>query len=225
MPFGTMIGTGSCPPARRVLCVIICWHVIVKGRVMFNTKKLAALLEYTWFAIRRTGSSVLIIHDWAMFRVPVDALPVTMCPDRDGDYLYVNVMPGDCDSLIRPCPQSALAHFLRWQDACSAPTQSILSLTELEPGKHGYCRGQDATGNEHLLGRWLTDLISPSLSVLQKKYRFECLTNHRIRVQAINDDLPVAVLAECRPDKVDPLGLSELFRGAVAASVRLRSSL
>jgi hypothetical protein len=193
------------------------------GSFMLSKKKFAACFEDTRFAIRRNGSSLLIVHDFAMFHVTADDLPALMCPEQDGDYLYTNIMPTSSDARIRPCPAPTLALFTLWQDVCNA--QALSPLEIIEVGKP-YCQCRDTAGNVHFLGRWLTDIFSSSLQRLQKAYRFEALSRHRVRMFAASDaSLPIAMLMECLPDQPsDPLGLNALLRQAMAAAVRLRTN-
>lgn len=191
---------------------------------MLSKRKLADYFEDTRFAIRRNGQSLLIVHDFAMFRVTTDDLPEQMYPEQDGDYLYQNSMPTPSDALIRPCPAPTLALFTFWQDVCNAQALSQLEITEV--GKP-YCQCRDTAGNVHYLARWLTDILSSSLKILQKAYRFEALTGHRVRVFAAFDAfLPIAMLMECLPGQpFDPLGLNALLRQTVAAAVRRRTDM
>lgn len=194
-----------------------------------NAQKFISFLESSVrFAVRREGQTILIVHDFAMFRSTVEALPSRMCPERDGIYIYYDEMVTFRKDfqVLRPAPE--IPHFALWRRACQADAVSSLELSNQlwRPARgEAYCQLTDAAGAVHLLGTYLTDTLSTSVGQLKKTYRFEALTGHRVRIFRHDDPAPpIALFMECVKDQpADPLGLKALFLEAMGAEVRRRA--
>jgi len=93
---------------------------------MFNKRELATFLEHALkFGVRRNGQSLLIIHDFAAFRLSCTDVPFHMCPDQDGDFICYDPLQVSGTKVWRPAPASG---FQIWDRRCQEEAISALQL-------------------------------------------------------------------------------------------------
>lgn len=150
-----------------------------------NIKKLTNYIKCGHFWIEVQDGEAFIGHPFFFVRLPISSVPEAFRPEREGtfQYHYTDTFTG-----LEPCTRSVKDG---WDYQMSIPSRGDLTLTDkidlVERSK--YCVLTDEFNANHWLSHDFVAIVGPGV-------RYEMAAQYAVRVYALGDPVPIAVLSE-----------------------------